>query len=198
MSGHKVCVIIFIFIASFIITGCTAVKVTGKAIGVASKIAFVTAKTTGKVVAKTVSVTGKGIKTAVNMAAGKHIVKLTKKGNSLLVDTLLNRKLKTRLILDTGCTDTQISEDAARKLGIKTAGSKTVLCQVADGRRVSGKEVNIKEIRVSRVRVYNVRAIVLGSDNVDTSGLLGMSFLDNFIFKVDSEKEELVLQRRIQ
>jgi len=180
----------------FLISGCTAVKLTGKAVGTMGKVAVGTVKTTGKVLGKTAVVTGRGIKTIVNMTAGKHVVRLDKKGNSLLVNTLLNRKVKTDLILDTGCTDTQISEEVAERLGIETSGCRSVSCQLADGRSVSGKETVIKEVRIGSAKVYNVRAIVLGSDNLGSGGLLGMSFLDNFIFRIDSEKGELILQRR--
>ena len=190
-------VIIFILGAVFLTSGCTALNITGKAVGTVGKVAVATVKTTGKVAGKAVALTGKGIKTIINMTAGKHVVGLTKKGNSLLVDTLINRKLKTKLILDTGCTDTQISEEIARSLGIKTSESNSVLCQLADGRSVSGREINIKELKVGTVRVYNVKAIVLGSDKLGSGGLLGMSFLNNFIFRIDPEKGELILQRRI-
>ena len=72
-----------------------------------------------------------------------------------------------------------------------------VLCRVADGRSVNGKQVNIREVSVGGARVYNVQAIVLDSGEMGNSpGLLGMSFLDNFVFKVDTEKELLVLQKR--
>jgi len=38
---------------------------------------------------------------------------------------------------------------------------------------------------------------VLGSGEMGNSpGLLGMSFLNNFVFKVDTEKELLVLQKK--
>jgi len=47
---------------------------------------------------------------------------------------------------------------------------------------------------LGRARVTNVRAVVL--DKEQGMGLLGMSFLNNFVFKVDTEKSELVLERR--
>ena len=105
--------------------------------------------------------------------------------------------MRTDLIIDTGATDTVISADIARKLGIDYNRGKTVLCQLADGRSVSGRQVNIREIRIGGARVYNVNAVVLDSgDTGKDAGLLGMSFLENFIFKVDSEKGVLVLQKR--
>lgn len=191
-------VIVLCSAALYMTSGCAAVDLTGRAVGTAGRLAVATAKTTGKIVGKTVVATGKGIKTVVNMAVGRDVVKLTRKGNSLLVDTVLNRRLKTKLILDTGCTDTQISEEVAKRLGISAGQGRIVSCQLADGRNVSGREVNIKEVRLGRAKVSNVRAIVLDcKDGSCNNGLLGMSFLNNFIFKVDSEKEELILQKRI-
>jgi len=189
---------------SFLIAGCSVFKATGAVVGTAGKVVYTTAKVTGKVVGttakvvgKTAVVTGKGVRTVVNMATGKHTVKLTKRGNSLTTSVLLNRKVREELIVDTGATDTVISSGLAKKIGISVAKGKNILCQVADGRAVNGKQINIKEVRVGGAKVYNVQAVVLDSGEMGNSpGLLGMSFLNNFVFKVDAEKELLVLQRR--
>lgn len=198
---YKSCAVIFWLI---LLSGCTVVKATSAVVGTAGKVVYTTAKVTGKVVGttakvlgKTAVVTGKGVKTVVNMATGKHVVKLTKRGNSLTTNVLLNRKVREDLIVDTGATDTVISSSLARKIGIQADKGKNVLCQVADGRAVNGKQINIKEVRVGGAKVYNVQAIVLDSGEIGNSpGLLGMSFLNNFIFKVDTEKETLILQKR--
>ena len=198
---YKFCAVIF---GLMLLSGCTVVKVTGAVVGTAGKVVYTTAKVTGKVVGttakivgKTAVATGKGVKTVVNMATGKHVVKLTKRGNSLTTSVLLNRKVREELIVDTGATDTVISSSLAKKMGISATKGKNVLCQVADGRTVNGKQINIKEVRVGGAKVYNVQAIVMDSGEIGNSpGLLGMSFLNNFIFKVDTEKEILVLQKR--
>jgi len=190
--------------ALMFLSGCSVVKATGTVVGVAGKTVYTTAKVTGKVVGttakavgKTAVVTGKGVKTVVNMATGRHVVKLTKRGNGLTTSVLLNRKAREELIVDTGATNTVISSSLAKKIGIQPAKGKNVLCQVADGRTVNGKQVNIREVRVGGAKVYNVQAIVLDSGEIGNSpGLLGMSFLNNFVFKVDTEKETLVLQKR--
>lgn len=200
-KGHKF--LIFIFCLIFL-NGCAALKVTGSAIGTAGKVVYTTAKVTGKVagvtakaVGKTAVATGKGVRTVVNMATGKHNVKLTKRGNSLSADVLLNRKVKTNLIIDTGASDTVISSNLAKRIGISVNSGRVVQCHLADGRTVNGRQVNVREIRVGGARVYNAQAIVLDSSEIgENPGLLGMSFLDNFIFKVDTEKELLVLQKR--
>lgn len=204
MTFCRQCKFIAVIFCVIFLNSCSIVKVTGSAIGTAGKVVYTTAKVTGKVVGttakavgKTAVVTGKGVRTVVNMATGKHTVKLTKRGNSLTADALFNRKVSTNLIIDTGSTDTVISSGLAKKLGISTNKGRDVLCQVADGRSVSGKQVNIREVRIGGAKVYNVRAVVLDSGDIGNSqGLLGMSFLDNFIFKIDTEKELLVLQKR--
>ena len=198
---YKFCAII---LGLIFLSGCTVIKATGAVVGAAGKVVYTTAKVTGKVVGttakvvgKTAVVTGKGVRTVVNMATGKHTVKLTRRGNSLTTDVLLNRKVNTELIVDTGATDTVISTNLAKKLGISLNKSQNVLCQMADGRTVSGKQVSIREVRVGGAKVYNVQAVVLDSGDMrDSPGLLGMSFLSNFVFKVDTEKELLVLQKR--
>jgi clan AA aspartic protease (TIGR02281 family) len=198
---YRACAVIFGLI---FLSGCSVVKVTGAVVGATGKVVYTTAKATGKVVGatarvvgKTAVVTGKGVRTVVNMATGKHLVKLTRRGNSLTANVLLNRKVREDLIVDTGASDTVISASLAKKLGIPLNKARNVLCQVADGSTVSGKQVNIKEVRVGGAKVYNVQAVVLDSARVgDSPGLLGMSFLNNFVFKIDTEKDLLVLQRR--
>ncbi len=198
---YKFCAVI---LGLIFLSGCSVVKATGTVVGVAGKTVYTTAKVTGnivgttaKVLGKTAVATGKGVRTVVNMAAGKHTVKLTKRGNSLTTSVLLNRKVKEELIVDTGATDTVISSSLAKKIGISAGKGKNVLCQVADGRTVNGKQINIKEVRVGGAKVYNVQAVVLDSGEMGNSpGLLGMSFLNNFVFKIDTEKELLVLQKR--
>jgi len=179
------------------LSGCSVAKATGKAVYATARITGKVVGVTAKAAGKTAVAAGKGVKTVVNMATGKHTVKLTKHGSSLATEALLNRKVKADLIVDTGATDTVISTSLAKKLGIPFNKGRDVLCQVADGRSVNGKQINIKEVRVGGARVYNVQAVVLDSGEMGNSpGLLGMSFLDNFVFKIDTEKELLVLQKR--
>lgn len=188
---------IIIFISLLFFSGCSVAKVAGTAVGITGKLTLGTVKIIGKAAGATAVLTGRGIRTVVNMASGKHVIQCNKIGNSLVVNTVLNRKVKAVLVLDTGCSETQISEDVAKKLGIRIAKSNTILCRLADGRTVAGKEINIKEMKIGTVRVTNIHAIVLGPDQIGQNGLLGMSFLNHFIFKVDSQKAQLVLQKRI-
>lgn len=197
MIFYRQCKFYVIIFGLMFLNGCTVLKVAGSAVCVTAKAAGKVVCTTAKVAGKTAVVTGKGVRTMVNMATGKHNVKLTRRGNSFTTNVLLNRKVRADLIVDTGASDTVISGSLAKRLGISVNKGQNVLCQVADGRAVNGKQINIKEIRVGGARVYNVQAVVLDSGEIgDSPGLLGMSFLNNFVFKVDAEKELLVLQKR--
>ncbi len=60
------------------------------------------------------------------------------------------------------------------------------------------REITLKEVRVRGVRVKNVKALVMEQDNLGIyDGLLGMSFLNHFVFSLDAQKPELVLQQRV-
>gem|GEM_PF-275110 len=190
----KFCIIIFGLMS---LVGCSVIKGTGTVIGVAGKTVYTTAKVTGKVISVTANAAGKGVRTTVNMATGKHTVKLIKRGNSFAANVSLNRKINVELIVDTGATETIISSSIAKRIGVSFNKGQDVLYQVADGRTVSGKQVNIREVKVGGAKVYNVQAVVLDSGETGAGqGLLGMSFLNNFIFKIDTEKGLLVLQKR--
>lgn len=186
--------IIAIFVcATLFLSGCALLKFTGQVIVVAGKIVVVTLQTTGKLI----TTTGKIITTAVKIPGGRKVVKLTKIGNILLIDVVLNKKVKAQLVLDTGCTHTQISAKIARKLKIKKNKGEKVLCELANGQKVRGRAVNIKEIKVGKVKAYNVRVIIFDREiSGESDGLLGMSFLNNFVFKIDAVKGELTLEKR--
>lgn len=166
----------------FLLNGCAMVDL---AVGT-GKVALTVAKTAGKAVVK-----------VAQMPSRRKIVKLEKEGNTLLVNAIFNRKVKAKLIVDTGCTHTQISKRIAEELGIDVDKCKDVTCTLADGSTMTAKAVTIKELRIGAMTANNVDAVVVENNIRGHDGLLGMSFLNNFVFKVDVEKEELVLEKRI-
>ncbi|MDO9464640.1 MAG: retropepsin-like aspartic protease [bacterium] len=186
--------IIAIFVcAALFLSGCAILKLPGQIIVVAGKIVVVTLQTTGKLI----TTTGKIVATVVKIPGGRKVIKLTKVGNALFANAVLNKKVKTQLVIDTGCTHTQISARIAKKLKIKKNEGEKVLCELANGQKVEGRAVNIKEIKVGKVKAYNVRVVILDREiSGESDGLLGMSFLNNFIFKIDTEKSELTLEKR--
>ena len=119
-------------------------------------------------------------------------------GNSIVVEVNLNRKLKARLLLDTGAGIILLRRDIASKLGVNLKKVKPDMrVKVADGRVLNAKHIVLKSVATQGVEVKKVDAAVLleesGSlDGVD--GLLGMSFLKKFNFKIDQENKKLILE----
>ncbi len=118
-------------------------------------------------------------------------VKLKKVGRNYYIEVLLNNKITAKLHLDTGCSTTLISKKIADKLSIK--GGEKVKAVLANGDKVEGKKAFMKSIKAGDQIVENVPIMIL---DIPNDGLLGMSFLRNFIFQVDTERNELILERR--
>jgi clan AA aspartic protease (TIGR02281 family) len=126
------------------------------------------------------------------------VAELTRRPGGIMVETVLNKRLTTALILDTGASLTLIRKDIAQQLGIDTSRIKAnMLLTLADGRTVSGKQVNLAHVKVGKTEAENVAAVVLLEEagNLGSAGgLLGMSFLNRFSFKVDYQNKKLTLE----
>jgi len=130
-------------------------------------------------------------------------VEIFEENGQLAVETLLNRKVTATLIFDTGASTVMLLPSVAKKLGLDTLvdpNDKTGLlqCTLADGRKAQAKRVILETMSVKGMEVENVEAAVLLND-VDEpqlkDGLLGMSFLKQFIFKIYSKNKKLILER---
>jgi clan AA aspartic protease (TIGR02281 family) len=121
----------------------------------------------------------------------------------IIVDALINKKINVTLFLDTGASFMVLSNRIAKELGVNTdidEKSKDGLVQLllADGRKINAKYVLLKSVTVKGVEALDVDAVVLLEDNGDKKfkdGLLGMSFLKKFSFKVDFKNKQLVLEK---
>lgn len=122
-----------------------------------------------------------------------------KRGRMIMVEALLNNKVKASLMVDTGASCVKISRRIAEELGIKITGAKErmIRFQVADGRLVDAEYIVLDSVNVQGVKLRNVGAAVTLSPEGDTEdGLLGMSFLKNFKFQIDNVSKKLTLEER--
>lgn len=183
--------------AMVVLSGCSAVSTTGKVVSGVGKAGWGTARVAGKVALETGKAAHKGARAAVYMARGRQIVPLERRGNSLYADVRLNRRVNGKFLVDTGASSMQISRAMARRLGVNLSRAETTQVVLAGGYRVAAYRVRLREVRVGGARVSNVEAIVLADDNLGmTDGLIGMSFLNNFDFKINPQKPELILQQK--
>ncbi len=127
-------------------------------------------------------------------------VKYIKAKNSIGVNALLDGKVSAEFLVDTGATSILLSADIARKLGISPLHGRIVHMQVADGRVVKSLQVYLKSVSVDGMEVRDVAANVLLSDQGlnNWDGLLGMSYLKHFIFSIDAEKQQILLEQKIE
>lgn len=155
-----------------------------------SDVTWEVAKLTGKAA-------GHAVKGAVHIATGKQRVRLKRIGNGLFAEATINRKTKAMLLVDTGATNVMLSQRIAVKLGLDLRGAKKAQAKLASGKVIPARVVFLKELRVGKARIENIPAIILEQENGEIyDGLLGMSFLDQFIFQIDAKNGELILQKR--
>lgn len=130
-------------------------------------------------------------------------IEVNQKGRHIFVDAILNNKIHVSLMLDTGASLILLSKEIGQRLDINTdvvdpedkAGMVTMV--LADGNKTQAKYVKLESVKVEGAEVENVGAAVLLDDQIKSGfndGLLGMSFLNKFNFKVDRENNRLILE----
>jgi len=120
-------------------------------------------------------------------------------GNSIVVKATLNRKVEAKLLLDTGASMVVLRRGFAKGLGVNLDGIVPNCSLVlANGKSVKGKTVVLDYVKVQNSEVRDVQAVVLLDEIEDLNfgdGLLGLSFLRNFNFKIDYREGVLVLEK---
>jgi clan AA aspartic protease (TIGR02281 family) len=125
---------------------------------------------------------------------------MDKQNGHLTVETTLNKKVKANLMLDTGSSLVVLSSKIAARLGIDVSAksSDVVELVLADGRKVEARRIILDNVSVQGSEIEKVEAAVLPEQDNSVfthDGLLGMSFLKKFIFKIDQKNNKLVLEK---
>ncbi|MFC1623950.1 TIGR02281 family clan AA aspartic protease [Candidatus Omnitrophota bacterium] len=125
-------------------------------------------------------------------------VGFSQEAGHIVVDTLLNKKTKASLLLDTGASSILLSNRIAKRLKIKDQEEEIIKVKMADGREVDARFIILDTVSVEGVKAKDVEAVVLLDDTQmgDRDGLLGMSFLNKFNFQIDTVNKKLILKKR--
>jgi clan AA aspartic protease (TIGR02281 family) len=114
-------------------------------------------------------------------------------GGNFLVDTILNGRIKARLMLDTGASLITLTEEIGRKLGIsKYADSAELPFNTAGGEEWMPL-VALETVTIGVAQTKLVEASI-NSHIKNIDGLLGMSFLGDFRFEIDRTNKRLTLK----
>jgi len=126
-------------------------------------------------------------------------VEFSRGSQGILLNVNLDDTIEARMVLDTGASIMLITRNVAGKLRINLDGAQPdMTIQTADGRKISAKHIVIGKVEVQGAQARNVDAAVLLSEAGDMGfgdGLLGMSFLKHFNFRVDQKEKKLILEK---
>jgi len=131
-------------------------------------------------------------------------VAYVKEAGHMIVEAVLNNRVKARLLVDTGASVILLHRDIADQLGLFTgAGADKPVggqAQVADGRKVNVNFVLLDSVIVQGVEARSVATAALLEDvsDIPFDGLLGMSFLGRFNFSINQKENKLILEKNQQ
>lgn len=126
----------------------------------------------------------------------RTIIPINKNHSAIIVNNvILNKKTKANFFLDTGATYTSISRKTARILGIDLRHCRKISLKTVNG-KVNVPLVTLDSININGVIAKNVDVTVHdlpAAKNI--TGLLGLSFLEQFKVTIDRKKERVILER---
>jgi len=123
------------------------------------------------------------------------IIPLERSGGVWVANVEFNDLYQSKLIVDTGATFTTISEDLAFDAGIQSDPKNSHITLHTAGGNVQAKMGIAPRIRVGNAGRNDVRVVIHTLPNFPegVDGLLGLSFFDGFIVRLDHAQGQLHL-----
>lgn len=125
----------------------------------------------------------------------QEAVETVTKGGHVIVQAMLNGRVPARLLVDTGASISVLYPSVADELGLSKVpdiGKANIV--LGDGHTVQARVVRLDTIAVGRSWVMGSNVALVPTPAPGIDGLLGMSFLQNFIVRVDSANGRLILE----
>jgi aspartyl protease family protein len=123
------------------------------------------------------------------------IIPLERQGGVWVAQVEFNDLHQTKLIVDTGATFTTISEDLAFDADIQSDPKSPQVNLMTAGGKVQAKMGVAPRIRVGHAGRDDVRVVIHTIPNLPEGieGLLGLSFFDRFLVRLDHSQRQLHL-----
>jgi clan AA aspartic protease (TIGR02281 family) len=130
--------------------------------------------------------------------AGTVTIPVRRYGGSIIVPVNVNNEKSVHLILDTGATMTVLSTDVAIELGLTSDSESQIATVNTAGGPVQVNMIRVKSMGIKGARANNVVVAIHDLPDIQPGidGLLGMSFLNNFLVTLDSNQGQLHLSHR--
>jgi len=117
----------------------------------------------------------------------------------VVVSALLNDKIKATLLLDTGASLIVLSRRIVKELGYDLTKEQGVgELVLADGRKIKTTYIILKSVKIQDTIAKDVEAAVMPFDTKNDDlkdGVLGMSFLKRFNFKINYDEGKLTMEK---
>ncbi|MCK5355126.1 MAG: clan AA aspartic protease [Methyloprofundus sp.] len=127
----------------------------------------------------------------------KHVSIAHDNANDHMILTMrINDRVNGRFLLDTGATYVTLSQAMATRLNLNSSSLYTIPLKIADGSTIRGKVTVLNSMSVSGVQAKQVTAVILPAPpKQGVDGLLGMSFLREFVVNIDSANNKIIFER---
>ncbi len=122
-------------------------------------------------------------------------VPLKPKGFRFAVEALINEQVKANLIIDTGSSFTVVSEEVALGLGYKDLDDAPRFPVSTAAGETWVRLVLFESVKIGLAEARYVEGAVSSNPGKGADGLLGLSFLNEFAYKIDGKKGLLTLKR---
>jgi clan AA aspartic protease (TIGR02281 family) len=134
----------------------------------------------------------------ITAGAEDSVISLEHLGGVWVARVELNDFHEARLIVDTGATFTTISEDLAFDAGIRSDTVNSPINLLTVGGRVQAELGVARRIRVGNTGREDVQVVIHTIPNLPDGidGLLGLSFFDRFLVRLDHSNKQLHLSPR--
>ena len=122
------------------------------------------------------------------------VVPMDLQPKALFVTASINNRQDGNFILDTGATYMSISKEMAEELGLDLTRTEMVPITTANG-KIEVPKVVLKSVKVNGLEAKNVEATVMNfKKDASFSGLLGLSFINQFKLTIDPNKGHLLFE----
>jgi clan AA aspartic protease (TIGR02281 family) len=121
-------------------------------------------------------------------------IPLRRDGGTFYATVVVNGEHSAEMVVDSGATLISLPWELATRMGLQPqSGDKKILLTIADGSTITGYLKTARSVRIGTFELHDVQCAVLGPEATNAEPLLGMSFLGEFQFDVDSAKSTLGL-----